>query len=58
MTNLMIGLLGAALATNQPVALSNLVVQTTGMSITVPGTNDPAEVELQKLMDADDYAQA
>lgn len=58
MTNLMIGLLGAALATNQPVALSNLVVQTTGMSITVPGTNDPVEVELQKLMDADDDAQA
>lgn len=54
----MIGLLGALVATNQPAALSNLVVQTTGVSVTVPNPNDPVEKEYRKLMVDDDAAQA
>ena len=52
----MIGLVGALMATNQPAAISNLVAQTTGMSVPVPG--DPAELELDKLMTEDDAALA
>ena len=45
-------------ATNPPsVAVSNEIQQTTGISVTVPDTNDPAEQELQKLMADDDAAQ-
>jgi tetratricopeptide (TPR) repeat protein len=57
-SNLLIGLLGALVATNQPAAVSNLLLQTTGMSVRVPGPNDPVEKEYQKLMDADAEAQA
>jgi tetratricopeptide (TPR) repeat protein len=46
------------LATNQPEAISNLVTQTTGLSITIPDPNDPVEKEFQKLMEDDDAAQA
>jgi len=53
----LIGLLGAALATNQPAALSNLVQKQTGISITVPDKNDPVEREYQKLLEMDDEAQ-
>jgi len=56
--NLTIGLLGALLATNQPQAASNLVQQIVSVSVAVANTNDPAEQELQKLMDGDDAAQA
>jgi tetratricopeptide (TPR) repeat protein len=56
-SNLLAGLLGALLATNQPVALSNLVVATTGVSIAVPDPNDPVEKEFQKLLAADDASQ-
>lgn len=52
------GLLGALLATNQPVALSNLVVQTTGASVNLPDPKDPVEIEYQKLLADDDAAQA
>jgi len=45
-------------ATNQPVAVSNLVLRSTGVSISVPDPNDPVEKELQKVMDEDDAAQA
>ena len=48
----MIGLVGALMATNQPAAISNLVEQTTGVAVHVP--NDPAELELDKLMAEDD----
>lgn len=58
MSNLLIGLLGALVATNQPVAVSNLVLQTTGVSVTVPNPNDPIEKEYQKLLEDDDAAQA
>jgi tetratricopeptide (TPR) repeat protein len=45
-------------ATNPPAAASNEIQQTTGISVTVPDVNDPAEQELQKLMADDDAAQA
>jgi len=57
-SNLLIGLLGALVATNQPAAVSNLVLQTTGVSVTVPNPNDPVEKEYQKLLEDDDDAQA
>jgi len=57
-SNLLIGLLGALVATNQPAAVSNLLLQSTGVSVTVPNPNDPVEKEYQKLLEADDDAQA
>ena len=57
MSSLLIGLLGALVATNQPAAVSNLVATTTGISINVAATNDPVERELKKLMEEDDAAQ-
>jgi tetratricopeptide (TPR) repeat protein len=58
MNDLTIGLLGVLLATNQPLAVSNLIQQSTGVSVAVVDTADPAEQELRKLMIADDAAQA
>lgn len=65
MNDLLIGFLGALLATNQPAALSNLVQQKTGLRVpaadTLKGgeqTNDPVEQEFFKLMADDDAAQA
>jgi tetratricopeptide (TPR) repeat protein len=57
-SNLLVGLLGALVATNQPAAVSNLVLQTTGISVTVPDPNDPIEKEYHKLLADDDAAQA
>lgn len=54
----MIGLLSAALATNQPVALSNTLHQKTGLTISIPDKNDPVEKEFQKVLAEDDTAQA
>jgi tetratricopeptide (TPR) repeat protein len=45
-------------ATNPPVAASNLVVATTGISVHVTDLNDPAERELSRLMEDDNAAQA
>ncbi len=56
MSELLIGLLSALVATNQPAALSNLVAQTTGVSIQVTDPNDPVEKEYRKLLEADDSA--
>jgi tetratricopeptide (TPR) repeat protein len=53
----LIGLLSALVATNQPVAVSNLIARTTGISVTVPDPNDPVEKEYQKLLETDDAAQ-
>jgi tetratricopeptide (TPR) repeat protein len=53
--DLTIGLLGALLATNQPVAVSNVIQQQTGMTVEVAA--DPAERELREVMLADDAAQ-
>ncbi len=57
-SNLLIGVVGALIATNQPAALSNLVTQTTGISIAAIYTNSPVEQEFQKIEDEDDDAQA
>jgi tetratricopeptide (TPR) repeat protein len=57
-TNLVVAAVSALLATNQPVALSNLVQQQTGLTISVPATNDPVALALDKLMQADDDARA
>ena len=58
MSDLAIGLLSVLLATNQPAAVSNLVVQKTGISVAVPDANNPVEKEYHKLLEADDDAQA
>ena len=57
MSDLLVGLLGALLATNQPVAVSNLVVKPSGAAVSVTDTNDPVEKEFQKLLEADDSSQ-
>ncbi len=58
MNGLLIGLLGALVATNQPRAVSNVIQQNAGVSVSIPNPNDPAEKELDQLMAADDAAQA
>lgn len=55
-SNLLIGVLSALMATNQPVALSNFVAQTTGIRVRVADPNDPVEQELRKLMEEDEKA--
>jgi tetratricopeptide (TPR) repeat protein len=55
---LLIGLVGALVATNQPLAVSNLIQQNTSVSVTMANPNDPGERELQKLMAEDDAAVA
>jgi len=55
---LLVGLVGALVATNQPQAVSNLVQQNTGVSISIPNPDDPAERELHQLMIEDDAALA
>jgi len=54
---LLIGLLSALVATNQPVTVSNLIARTTGITVSVPNSNDPVEKEYQKLLESDDAAQ-
>jgi tetratricopeptide (TPR) repeat protein len=56
MNNLLIGLLGTVLATNPPQAVSNLIQQTAGISVTIPNPNDPVEKELEQVMAGDDAA--
>jgi tetratricopeptide (TPR) repeat protein len=56
--DLLIGLVSALVATNQPAALSNLVERTTGVKVEVPNPNDPVEQEFRKLLELDDQAQA
>jgi tetratricopeptide (TPR) repeat protein len=53
---LLIGLVGALIATNQPLAVSNLIQQHTGVSVTMVNPNDPAEKELTQLMAGDEAA--
>ena len=55
MSDLTIGLLGALLATNQPLAVSNVIQQQTGLAIEVAA--DPVAQELREVMLADDAAQ-
>ncbi|HTY86616.1 MAG TPA: hypothetical protein VMB80_04060 [Candidatus Acidoferrum sp.] len=56
MHELFIGLVGALIATNQPLAVSNLIQQHTGVSVAMVNPDDPAEQELQKLMAEDEAA--
>jgi tetratricopeptide (TPR) repeat protein len=56
MGDLTIGLLGALLATNQPVAVSNLVAEQTGVALPIVDNADPAERQLHNLMISDDAA--
>ena len=58
MNDFLISLLGALIATNQPVAVSNFVARTTGVSVQIPDPNDPIEKEYRKLLELDDAAQA
>jgi tetratricopeptide (TPR) repeat protein len=46
------------LATNQPAALSNLVTETTGVSVSAIDTNSPLALELHKIEEQDDAAAA
>ncbi|MBM3835851.1 MAG: hypothetical protein FJ403_21820 [Verrucomicrobia bacterium] len=57
MSNLLIGLVSALMATNQPAAVSNLVTKATGVSVAIPDANDPVEREYLKLLAEDDAAQ-
>jgi tetratricopeptide (TPR) repeat protein len=52
------GALATLLATNSPAAASNLVRQTTGISVSIPNPKDPVEKELKQLMEQDDDAHA
>jgi len=56
--DLLIGLVGALVATNQPLAVSNVIQEKAGITVTIPNANDAAEVELQELMVEDDAALA
>ena len=58
MASLLSGLLGVLVATNQPLAVSNLILQKTGAKIEVTDANDPAEREYLRLLEMDDAAQA
>ncbi len=58
MSDLLIGALGALLATNPPAALSNLVHARTGIPIPVTNANDPVVKEYLRLLEMDDEAQA
>src|ERR1700691_4984713 len=57
-TNLIIGLVGALMATNPAAATSNLITQTTGLVVNLPNPDDPVEQAYQKLLDDDDAALA
>ena len=57
MSQLLAGLLGVLVATNQAAATSNLLEHTTGISVSIPDPNDPAERDLKKVMRQDDDAQ-
>lgn len=57
MSDLLIGALGVLLSTNQPAALSNLVAEKTGFIVPAVNTNNPVEMELRRVMEADDAAQ-
>jgi tetratricopeptide (TPR) repeat protein len=56
-SDLLVGLLSAALSTNPPIAVSNLVAEKTGVSIQVVDTNDPVEMAYRRLLQDDDAAE-
>jgi tetratricopeptide (TPR) repeat protein len=51
---LLIGLVGALIATNQPLTVNNLMQQNAGVSVMMVNPNDPAEKALAELMARDD----
>jgi tetratricopeptide (TPR) repeat protein len=53
---LFIGLVGALIATNQPLAVSNLIQEHTGVSVALVNPSDPAEQALRKVMIEDETA--
>ncbi len=57
-SKLLIGLLSALISTNQETVVSNLVAQTTGISVDVANPNDPIEKEYLNLLAEDDAAQS
>jgi tetratricopeptide (TPR) repeat protein len=58
MADLVSGLLGLLLATNQQVVASNFVAQATGGKVQVAESNDPVQREYLKLLEMDNAAQA
>ena len=58
MNKLLIGLLSALVTTNQALASSNVVQQSTSVPISITNSNSTAETELEQLMAKDDAAQA
>jgi tetratricopeptide (TPR) repeat protein len=56
-SDLLVGLLSAVLATNAPQAVSNFVAEKTGIAIPVLDTNDPVEAEYYKVLLDDDAAE-
>lgn len=56
MTNLLVSLLGALLATNPPAAIITSAPQA-GITVSATSTNDPIEKEYQRLLDLDDTTQ-
>jgi tetratricopeptide (TPR) repeat protein len=55
--DLLTALLGALISTNMPVATSNVIQQQTGISVSIPDPQDPAEQEFERLLELDDAAQ-
>lgn len=58
MNDLLAGLLSALVATNAPLAVSNLVHQKTGLALAVTDRNDPVEKRYQAVLLEDDAAVA
>ena len=58
MTNLLVSVVSALVATNQPVALTNVAGGVTNAALVAPDLNDPVEKQYHKLMADDDAAQA
>lgn len=56
MSDFWIGLLSAAFATNQVVAVSNHVARTTGIHLPLTDPQSPVEVEFQRLLEQDQDA--
>ena len=56
MNELLIGLVGALIATNQPLAVSNLIQQRAGVSVAPVNPDDPAEQALRPVMIEDETA--
>ncbi len=58
MHELLLGLLTSLWSTNHVLAASNVVARTTGLTVPVVNPADPVEQEYQRLLAADDEAQA